>query len=683
MTRLLHLSGEKTGLIPLLDKLPTILVLAVLVGIFVSLRKHSETKRIAIWILAWSLIFLHFFVQIFETHTGSLELGLESIDLAALELGGVAFVVSLIDDFNDQKRLLICAALMAVPVTLHAIGITFGVPYDAAMAGALALFFLGGAGYVVYGERKSPRVAGTLASALAVVGVYAIFCQLHGSPSEGVIAILASAYILCGLLYWLRFPRTSPGVLTVVGGFVCWGLVFPIAAMVTASYPAAHVNPEMWNVPKFFVAFGMILTLVEEKSRVIEKAIKREHSENTLLLRFSRITSRLLSAKAPATLCDEVAQSLTQASAFSRAAVLLSVDDGTLSLAGHSGLSPMVRSALIDSALTWNTSNTRKMKVTSSPLSGDARKNAPEGSSAVGSEVLIPMMSSRNTVLGYVWLFATTDPARLNPSELSKLEKLTADLSVITENSRLHHQLVRSDKLAALGQLVAGAAHELNNPLTGIIGYTELLSEEVKAEGPARRIIKLGNEARRMKRIVDGLLHFARQSNAAPRAASLENALRDAIQLREYHIRKLQISVDTEIERLLPDVGIAEDQLKQVLLNLLSNAIDAVEESTEKAIRIAAWRQGGKIVILFEDSGPGFSDINRAFDPFFTTKPVGKGTGLGLSIVYGIARESGGDIHISNREPYGASVSVEIPVAQPGASTGTGASESGVFQLPV
>jgi C4-dicarboxylate-specific signal transduction histidine kinase len=101
-----------------------------------------------------------------------------------------------------------------------------------------------------------------------------------------------------------------------------------------------------------------------------------------------------------------------------------------------------------------------------------------------------------------------------------------------------------------------------------------------------------------MKRIVDGLLHFARQSNAAPRAASLETALRDAIQLREYHIRKLQISVDTEIERLLPDVGIAEDQLKQVLLNLLSNAIDAVEESTEKAIRIAAWRQNAKIVIL-------------------------------------------------------------------------------------
>ncbi len=670
-------------MIPLLDKLPTILVLAVLVGIFVSLRQHSETKRIGFWIVAWSLIFLHFFVQIFETQVGVSELAVESVDIAALVLSGIAFVVSLVDDFNDQKSLYLCTALMGVPATLYAVGATFDIHYDPAMAAALALFFFGGAGYVVYAERKSPRVAGTLAAALVAAGGYAIFRQLHGNSSVGMISILTAAFMLCGFLYWLRFPRASSGVLTVLGGFVSWGLVFPVATLLAAYFPAAHVNAELWNVPKFFVAFGMILTLVEEKSRIIEKAISREHSENALLLRFSRITSRLLSAKAPAALCDEVAQSLTQASAFSRAAVLLSVDDGSLSLAGHSGLATAVRAALIDNAVKWNASNTRKMRVSSSPLTGDARKNTAEGASTIGSEVVIPMMSSRNTILGFVWLFSTTDPSRLNPSELSKLEKLTADLSVITENARLHHQLVRSDKLAALGQLVAGAAHELNNPLTGIIGYTELLSEEVKAEGPARRITKLGNEARRMKRIVDGLLHFARQSNAAPRAASLETALRDAIQLREYHIRKLQISVDTEIERLLPDVGIAEDQLKQVLLNLLSNAIDAVEESSEKAIRIAAWRQNSKIVILFEDSGPGFSDINRAFDPFFTTKPVGKGTGLGLSICYGIAREAGGDIHLSNREPYGASVSVELPVAQPGVVAGSGASESGVFELPV
>ena len=122
-----------------------------------------------------------------------------------------------------------------------------------------------------------------------------------------------------------------------------------------------------------------------------------------------------------------------------------------------------------------------------------------------------------------------------------KLEVLASDLAVTIENSRLHHQLVRSEKLAALGQLVAGVAHELNNPLTGIMGYADLLSEEVEGQKAAKRVQKLGAEARRMKRIVDGLLRFARQNNPAARAADFEAALHDVIQLREFHIRKLGI----------------------------------------------------------------------------------------------------------------------------------------------
>jgi two-component system, NtrC family, sensor kinase len=99
------------------------------------------------------------------------------------------------------------------------------------------------------------------------------------------------------------------------------------------------------------------------------------------------------------------------------------------------------------------------------------------------------------------------------------------------------------------------------------------------------------------------------------------------------------------------------------VLNLLNNSMDALEESRERTIHVRARRQSSRIVLAFDDSGPGFSDLNRAFDPFYTTKPVGKGTGLGLSICYGIVRECGGDIHLTNRKPYGASVQIEIPAA--------------------
>jgi len=289
---------------------------------------------------------------------------------------------------------------------------------------------------------------------------------------------------------------------------------------------------------------------------------------------------------------------------------------------------------------------------------------------AAEHEVLVPLVSWRGSHLGCLCLGAasgTEHSAANETAEIMKLEVLASDLAVTIENSRLHHQLVRSEKLAALGQLVAGVAHELNNPLTGILGYADLLSEEVEGQKAAKRVEKLGAEARRMKRIVDGLLRFARQNNPAARAADFEAALHDVIQLREFHIRKLGVHMDVHVAPDLPRISIGEDELKQVLLNILNNAIDAVEESAQRSISIFATRQGDRVFLRFDDSGPGFSDLNRAFDPFFTTKPVGKGTGLGLSICYGIIQEAGGEIVLSNKQPFGASISLEFPatVAEP------------------
>ena len=137
------------------------------------------------------------------------------------------------------------------------------------------------------------------------------------------------------------------------------------------------------------------------------------------------------------------------------------------------------------------------------------------------------------------------------------------------------------------------------------------------------------------------------------------------VQLREYHLRLHGISLDMQFEPVLAPVGISEDELKQLLLNILNNAIDAVEDSAKREIRIRAFNQSGRAIIRFEDTGPGFADMTRAFDPFYTTKPVGKGTGLGLSICYGIMQECRGEITLSNLNPYGASVTIDLPFAVP------------------
>jgi signal transduction histidine kinase len=654
-----------------LDKLPTILILFVLVGIFLSLRKHAPSTRIRLWTYAWALIFLHFFVQAFETHSGALESILESLDIGALELSGVVFVVSMTLAVDDRKKRVTMLAVLAVPTAFHAVAAVFDWHVYGLMALALGMIFFGGAAFALRSFPHTKPYAIGIAIVLAIAGIWTIHDQLHGSADLGINAILTLTFGLCGILYWKRFPRASPGVITVTGGFVAWGAVFPAGALLAHYAPKLQLNPELWNVPKFFVAFGMILALVEDKSGVIERSNERERAANRLLLQLSQITSRLLAGSDPADLCGEITAAVTGATSFPRAALFLARDDRSLHLGGCAGFSPAQKTAFEDRSKAWTIEKVKELckqgtqlgnnsfLIRSAELGADIR-----AAGAAEHEVLVPLVSWRGSHLGCLCLSAaaTTEESAINETaEIMKLEVLASDLAVTIENSRLHHQLVRSEKLAALGQLVAGVAHELNNPLTGILGYADLLSEEVEGQKAAKRVEKLGAEACRMKRIVDGLLRFARQNNPAARAADFEVALHDVIQLREFHIRKLGIRMDLHIEPQLPRISIGEDELKQVLLNILNNAIDAVEESAQRSISISATRQGDRVFIRCEDSGPGFSDLNRAFDPFFTTKPVGKGTGLGLSICYGIIQEAGGEIVLSNKQPFGASISLEFP----------------------
>ena len=646
----------------LLDKLPTILVLAVLVGIFLSLRAHVPSARTRLWTCAWGLIFLHFFIQAFETHTGTIENIFESIDIVALELSAIVFVVSMSRAVEDARKRGAYLLVGCIPAAFHGTAAVFGWNMRYAMAAALAILFFGAAYFAIRGYHKLRVYTVAIATLFAGVGVWAVRDQLHGNADFGITAILTIAFGICGPLFWMRYPRASAGVLAVSGGFIAWGLVFPVGELVATVAPNLTVNPELWNVPKYFVAFGMVLAVLEDKSRIVEQAGEREREENFLLEQLSGITSRLLSGKDPAALCGEIASVITRASSFTGAALFLTAEDGAVRVAGADGFTHAQMAVLETRTHDWDMTRVTKLCKSSERLGNNSflLKDEKHDESI---DVLIPLTSWRGSSLGCLLLTAYEEAGGYDKREIVKLEVLASDLAVTIENARLHHQLVRSEKLAALGQLVAGVAHELNNPLTGIMGYSDLLAEEVVGEKLSKRVQKLGNEARRMKRIVDGLLRFARQNNPASRAAEFEGALQDVIQLREYHLRKFSITLNVEVEPDLPRLAIGEDELKQVLLNILNNSIDAVEESAERSIRIRAERHGERVGIRFEDSGPGFTDLNRAFDPFYTTKPVGKGTGLGLSICYGIVQEAGGEIFIANNERYGANVLLEFPSA--------------------
>jgi len=229
---------------------------------------------------------------------------------------------------------------------------------------------------------------------------------------------------------------------------------------------------------------------------------------------------------------------------------------------------------------------------------------------------------------------------------------------------RLQSHLVQKEKLASLGQLVAGAAHEINNPLAAILGYSELLASQpaLKRE-QAAMAEKIGQQARRTRDLVADLLSFSQQSPSEKALVDIGALVQRALQMHDVQIRGKNIQVQSVLEPGLPRIWGNSNQLLQTFLHLSENAIDALTEVGGGALLVTARHIGGEVVVEFSDSGPGMADPERVFDPFYTTKPVGKGTGLGLSATYGVVQEHQGHISCANQPHGGAVFTLRFPAA--------------------
>jgi two-component system NtrC family sensor kinase len=237
----------------------------------------------------------------------------------------------------------------------------------------------------------------------------------------------------------------------------------------------------------------------------------------------------------------------------------------------------------------------------------------------------------------------------------------------VTDDQRLADQLLQQEKLAAVGQLVSGVAHELNNPLAGVMAFSELLlaSGAMHDEDARHAVETIHHEAMRAAKIVSHLLTFARQRSAERMEADLNAIVTDTLELRRYALRAAQIDLDVVLDPTMPHTWADPFQLQQVVLNLVSNAEQALAE-WGGARRIAVWTRHDveRLEIGVADSGPGIppDQRDRIFNPFYTTKPVGQGTGLGLSISDGIVRGHGGAIRVESQPGEGATFVVELPL---------------------
>jgi len=250
--------------------------------------------------------------------------------------------------------------------------------------------------------------------------------------------------------------------------------------------------------------------------------------------------------------------------------------------------------------------------------------------------------------------------------EQNTVNSVVVVMTDITDAALLQAKLAHSEKMATIGRLVSGVAHEVNNPLAAILGFTDLLLENPAVPEPAREDLKIIlHETQRTKDIVQDLLSFARQRPVQRELVQVNTVLRQTIKLRSYDFASHGVEVLEEFEPVLaPALGDSQ-QLQQVFLNILNNAYDAVQEAGQRGrIKIHTRRQSEMIEVAISDNGTGISDPQRIFDPFYTTKQAGKGTGLGLSICYGIVRAHGGEIQCwNNGDGPGSTFVVRLPVA--------------------
>jgi two-component system NtrC family sensor kinase len=253
------------------------------------------------------------------------------------------------------------------------------------------------------------------------------------------------------------------------------------------------------------------------------------------------------------------------------------------------------------------------------------------------------------------------------PTNVGRQQMILAAVRDITERKKIQENLIITDRLASIGELTSGMAHELNNPLTSVIGFADLLLEKDLPADIKENITYMCREAKRTSEVVKNMLTFARKHPIIKQPVDINGIVSKVIEMRNYEHKMNNIQVISQLTNDLPNINADFFQLQQVILNIIINAEYFIKEANKNGIlTITTEKNGQNIKLSIADNGPGIpkENINRIFDPFFTTKPVGKGTGLGLSICYGIVSEHNGHIYAESEVGKGAKFIIEMPIIE-------------------
>ena len=453
--------------------------------------------------------------------------------------------------------------------------------------------------------------------------------------------------------------------------------------------------PAPGNGGEAVLCIGTDITQIRRGVEDLRRSERHARDAFRLLAAFSRISGRILQEMDLDQVCMLFTEAIREHSVFSRAILTLMDDNGKGYLWYFNGLTDEEIEEFHRKKLTDRQRSAIFQDRFRMGNSFYIRHDSGWSYEGVRSKVLpehrvnwhpddflfIPLYGSNGRLIGMVSVDDPEDgkvpaPENLSPLELFAnqvahcIEKTHLDRKIQESRKKLvvaQEQLVQAEKLSAIGELVSGVAHELNNPLTGVMGYAELLLGSDCSPETKRSLERIHREATRCQKIVQNLLMFARRRKAERRAHSINEILESTLELREYQLRVDNIRVIKNLDDNLPKTMVDFFQLQQVFLNIINNAHQAMVESTGSGtLVVTSGRAGDRIRVDIRDSGPGIprDHLGRIFDPFFTTKDVGKGTGLGLSLSYGIVQEHEGRIFATSVSGEGTTITVEVPIRE-------------------
>jgi signal transduction histidine kinase len=455
---------------------------------------------------------------------------------------------------------------------------------------------------------------------------------------------------------------------------------------------------------------------------------RRERLLREELEAYARLDATLQPGGDPRALAKRICRMVSEKSAFRRSALLLRDAEGRLYVAGSAGMDDLAVAALN----AWGTemvehersnapaprpsdalprdlyalsnldipSFLRNLPATRSPSTPAAQSTTILA--LEGRAILLPMRTPAGLIAGALAVAPDTELQPWMPTleeAISPLEALAAKLARAMENATLTDRLARAEKLASLGQLAGGVAHELNNPLTAVLGFAELIAETASEDHVRDGAHTIVTEALRMREIIQNLVNFSQPGPQVDRPVEIVPLLEGLVAECSPRLERVGVRLEIAAPGVLPPVRGDAQRLRIVLEHLLNNAAQAIDQSRHRdqsqskaaddsaaaygdtrlergeaeaaTIRVTVsesssglQRAGRAVNVVVSDTGPGFPHPSRVFDPFYTTRQPGDGAGLGLSICYGIVREHGGEISAFNLYPHGAAVVVELPVRE-------------------